>query len=136
MRYRNSALYTLKCVAEMLEEDEDFLHDCSIEMFSEDGCLSAYDDYPASELSQPKTASTTFGRSSTSAGLRATHRPNLPQKTIARNHSHRGLGRMVTFLQARASKQRDGKTGGGPPPQPSMQLLDKPFVGRIEKLTP
>ncbi|QKC82068.1 hypothetical protein [Mesorhizobium sp. NZP2077] len=53
MGYRNSALYTLKYVAEMLEEDEDFLRDCSIEMFSEDGCLSAYDDYPASELSEP-----------------------------------------------------------------------------------
>ncbi|MER9714546.1 hypothetical protein NKJ13_30920 [Mesorhizobium sp. M0174] len=37
----------------MLEEDDDFLRDCSIEMFSEDGCLSAYDDYPASELSEP-----------------------------------------------------------------------------------
>ncbi|MER9845615.1 hypothetical protein NKJ59_31365 [Mesorhizobium australicum] len=47
MGYRNSALYTLKYVAEMLEEDEDFLRDCSIEMFSEDGCLSA------SELSEP-----------------------------------------------------------------------------------
>ncbi|WP_050589459.1 hypothetical protein [Mesorhizobium sp. LNHC252B00] len=37
----------------MLEEDEDFLRDCSIEMLSEDGCLSAYDDYHASELSEP-----------------------------------------------------------------------------------
>jgi hypothetical protein len=53
MGYRNAALYTLKYVAEMLGEDEDFLHDCSIEMFSEDGCLSAYDSYPASELSEP-----------------------------------------------------------------------------------
>ena len=52
MGYRNSALYTLKYVAEMLGEDEEFLRDCSIEMFSEDGCLSAYDDYPASELSE------------------------------------------------------------------------------------
>lgn len=42
----------LKYVAEMLDEDEDFLHDCSIEMFSEDGRLSAYDTYPASELSE------------------------------------------------------------------------------------
>ncbi|UVK47571.1 hypothetical protein BPNPMPFG_003359 [Mesorhizobium sp. AR07] len=53
MGNRNSALYTLKYVAEMFEEDEDFLRDCSIEMFSEHGCLSAYDDYPASELSEP-----------------------------------------------------------------------------------
>jgi hypothetical protein len=52
MGYRNSALYTLKYVATMLNEDEDFLRECSIEMFSEDGCLSAYDDYPASELSE------------------------------------------------------------------------------------
>jgi hypothetical protein len=52
MGYRNSALYTLKYVAAMLDEDEDFLRECSIEMFSEDGCLSAYDDYPASELSE------------------------------------------------------------------------------------
>ncbi|MCA1408635.1 hypothetical protein I6F26_31380 [Ensifer sp. IC3342] len=53
MGYRNTSLYTLKYVAEMLEEDEDFLHDCSIGMFSEDGCLSAYDSFPASELSEP-----------------------------------------------------------------------------------
>lgn len=52
MGYRNSALYTLKYVAAMLHEDEDFLRECSIEMFSEDGCLSAYDDYPASELTE------------------------------------------------------------------------------------
>ena len=52
MGYRNSALYTLKYVATMLNEDEDFLWECSIEMFSEDGCVSAYDDYPASERSE------------------------------------------------------------------------------------
>ncbi|MER9082570.1 hypothetical protein [Mesorhizobium sp. M0028] len=52
MGYRNSALYTLKHVAEMLEEDEGFLRDCSIEMFSEDGCLRAYDGYPATEFSK------------------------------------------------------------------------------------
>lgn len=50
--YRNSTLYTLKYVAEMLDEDEEFLRDCSIGMFSEDGCLSAYDDYHGSELSE------------------------------------------------------------------------------------
>ncbi|WEJ08523.1 hypothetical protein [Sinorhizobium prairiense] len=53
MGYRNPSLYTLRYVAEMLEEDEDFLHDCSIEMFCEDGRLSAYDSFPASELSEP-----------------------------------------------------------------------------------
>ncbi|MBQ0820166.1 hypothetical protein KBI52_08070 [Microvirga sp. HBU67558] len=52
MGYRNSTLYTLKYVADMLGEDEDFLHECSIEMFSEDGRLSAYDNYPASELTE------------------------------------------------------------------------------------
>ncbi|TIU45892.1 MAG: hypothetical protein E5W19_28630 [Mesorhizobium sp.] len=52
MGYRNSTLYTLKYVAEMLDEDEEFLRDCSIGMFSEDGCLSAYDDYHGSELSE------------------------------------------------------------------------------------
>lgn len=34
----------------MLGEDEDFLRECSIEIFSEDGCLCEY--YPASELSE------------------------------------------------------------------------------------
>ena len=52
MGYRNSTLYTLKYVADMLGEDEDFLHECSIEMFPEDGCLSAYDTFPASELTE------------------------------------------------------------------------------------
>ena len=42
----------MKYVADMLGEDEDFLHECSIEMFSDDGCLSAYDNYPASELTE------------------------------------------------------------------------------------
>ncbi|WP_225119111.1 hypothetical protein [Bradyrhizobium sp. BRP22] len=36
----------------MLDEDEEFLRDCSIQLFSEDGCMSAYDNYPASELSE------------------------------------------------------------------------------------
>lgn len=62
MGYRNSVLYNLKYVAEMLEEDEGFLRDCSIGMFSEYGCLSAYDDYPASELTsaQGEPAATPF----------------------------------------------------------------------------
>ncbi|EIM30168.1 hypothetical protein, partial [Microvirga lotononidis] len=41
-----------KYVADMLGEDEDVLHECSIEMFPEDGRLSAYDNYPASELTE------------------------------------------------------------------------------------
>lgn len=53
MAYRNYSLYTLRYAAQILEEDEDFLHDCSIEMFPEDGCLSAYDEYPATERSEP-----------------------------------------------------------------------------------
>ncbi|WP_081157733.1 hypothetical protein [Ensifer aridi] len=53
MEYRNTTLYTLKYVAEMLEENEAFLHDCSIGMFSEDGRLSAYDSVQASEWSEP-----------------------------------------------------------------------------------
>jgi len=52
MGYRNSTLYTLKYVADMIGEDEDFLHECSIEMFPEDGCLSAYNNFPASELTE------------------------------------------------------------------------------------
>ena len=52
MGYRNSTLYTVKYVADMLGEDEDFLHNCSIEMFPEDGRLSAYDTFPASELTE------------------------------------------------------------------------------------
>ena len=52
MAYRNNSLYTLRYVAQMLEVDEDFLHDCSIEMFPEDGCLSAYDEYPATGRSE------------------------------------------------------------------------------------
>lgn len=102
MRYRNSALCTLKYVAEMLEEDEDFLRDCSIEMFSEDGCLSAYDDYPASELSEPIVVFTEDGIDNLrhivdERRAAVTHRRNLAQKTVARNHSHRGPGRMVTL---------------------------------------
>lgn len=52
MGYRDYTLYTLKYVAEMLGENEDFLHECSIEMFPEDGCLSAYDNFPAAEMSE------------------------------------------------------------------------------------
>ena len=33
-------VFTIARVAEMLGEDEDWLHDLSIDMFPEDGCLS------------------------------------------------------------------------------------------------
>jgi hypothetical protein len=38
-----SAVFTIGYVAKMLGEDEDWLHDLSIDMFSEDGCLHVYD---------------------------------------------------------------------------------------------
>jgi hypothetical protein len=37
-----SAAFTLGHVAKMLGEDEDWLHDLSINMFAEDGCLWVY----------------------------------------------------------------------------------------------
>ena len=37
-----SAVYTISHVAKMLGEDEDWLHDLSIDMFPEDGCLWVY----------------------------------------------------------------------------------------------
>jgi len=52
MGYRNTNLYTLKYVSQMFDVDEDWLHDNSIGMFSEDGRLRVYGDYPSSELSE------------------------------------------------------------------------------------
>ncbi len=37
-----SAVFTIGHVAKMLGEDEDWLHDLSIGMFPEDGCLHVY----------------------------------------------------------------------------------------------
>lgn len=37
-----SHVFTITYVAEMLGEDEDWLHELSIDMFPEDGCLHAY----------------------------------------------------------------------------------------------
>jgi hypothetical protein len=37
-----SAVFTISYVAEMLGEDEDWLHELSIDMFAEDGCLWVY----------------------------------------------------------------------------------------------
>ncbi len=37
-----TAVFTINHVAKMLGEDEDWLHDLSIDMFPEDGCLRVY----------------------------------------------------------------------------------------------
>ena len=37
-----AAVFTIAYVANMLGEDEDWLHDLSIDMFPEDGCLHVY----------------------------------------------------------------------------------------------
>jgi hypothetical protein len=37
-----SAVFTFSYVAKLLGEDEDWLHDLSINMFPEDGCLHVY----------------------------------------------------------------------------------------------
>ena len=38
-----AAVFTIGYVANMLGEDEDWLHELSIDMFPEDGCLRVYD---------------------------------------------------------------------------------------------
>jgi hypothetical protein len=37
-----SSVFTITYVAELLGEDEDWLHELSIDMFPEDGCLHVY----------------------------------------------------------------------------------------------
>ena len=37
-----ASVFTIGHVAQMLGEDEDWLHDLSIDMFPEDGCLHVY----------------------------------------------------------------------------------------------
>ena len=37
-----TAVFTINYVAKMLGEDEDWLHELSIDMFPEDGCLRVY----------------------------------------------------------------------------------------------
>lgn len=37
-----SAVFTITYVAKMLGEDQDWLHELSIDMFPEDGCLHVY----------------------------------------------------------------------------------------------
>jgi len=61
MAYRDSTFFTLKYVAQQLEENEDLLREITIEMFSEDGCLTVYDDYPADETKESITVFTTDG---------------------------------------------------------------------------
>ena len=61
MAYRDSTFFTLKYVAQQLEEDEDLLREITIEMFSEDGCFTVYDDYPADETKESITVFTTDG---------------------------------------------------------------------------
>jgi hypothetical protein len=40
--YAISAVFTISCVADLLEEDEDWLFDLSIDIFPEDGRLHVY----------------------------------------------------------------------------------------------
>ena len=61
MRYPESTMYTLKYVSEMLGEDEDFLLECSIEMFPEDGCFNAINSFPVTELTEPIVVFTEAG---------------------------------------------------------------------------
>jgi hypothetical protein len=37
-----SSYFTIARVAEILDEDEDWLHELSIDMFAEDGCVAIY----------------------------------------------------------------------------------------------
>ena len=46
MGYRNTSLSTLKYVSHLLDVDEEWLHESSIGMYSEDGCVSVHDEYP------------------------------------------------------------------------------------------
>ncbi|TIO24066.1 hypothetical protein [Mesorhizobium sp.] len=52
----------IKNVAVMLGAGDDVLRDCLIEMFSEEGCLSAYDGNLASELNEIIVVSTQDGQ--------------------------------------------------------------------------
>lgn len=104
MGYSNSARYTLKYVAAMLDEDDDFLRECSIEMFSEDGCLCAYDDYPASELSEHIILFTQVGIENLQQIIRNLRGIGDPPSKPVEERSRKSPGycgpdRMVTALQ-------------------------------------
>ena len=76
-----SAVFTIGYVANMLGEDEDWLHELSIDMFPEDGCLWVYgvgeDGVPA--FTQDP-ASSTCARSSPIERAAGNAPPQVPQK--------------------------------------------------------
>lgn len=85
----------------MIDEDKDFLRECSIEMFSEDGCLCAYDDYPASELSEHIILFTQVGIENLQQIIRNLRGiggpPSKWRKKIARSLGYFGPHRMVAL---------------------------------------
>ncbi len=50
---RDLTFYTLKSVAIELGEEQDLIREVSIDMFSEHGCFTAYNNYPVTEESIP-----------------------------------------------------------------------------------
>jgi hypothetical protein len=79
-----SHVFTITYVAEMLGEDEDWLHELSIDMFPEDGCLHVYHGHD-----DAVTAFTDYGIENLKqiiADMRADGR--APRRTLSRtNHS-------------------------------------------------
>ena len=57
-------VFTIGYVANLLGEDEDWLHELSIDMFPEDGCLWVYGVARTACPPSPRTASRTCARSS------------------------------------------------------------------------
>jgi hypothetical protein len=85
-----SAVFTITYVAKMLGEDEDWLHELSIDMFAEDGCLrvyglgedgvTAFTDYGIECLKQIIADERAAGRR---RGERARRTPSSPQSSSA-----------------------------------------------------
>jgi len=50
---RDSTFYTLRSVAIELGEEQDLIREVSVDMFSEHGCFTAYNNYPVTEESTP-----------------------------------------------------------------------------------
>ena len=78
-----AAVFTIGYVANMLGEDEDWLHELSIDMFPEDGCLRVYGVGEDGVTAFTRMASSACSRSSQTNELRAAHRrrsnrPNSP----------------------------------------------------------
>jgi hypothetical protein len=79
-----SAVFTITYVAKMLGEDEDWLHELSIDMFAEDGCLRVY-----GVGEDGVTAFTDYGieclskSSQTKGPLDERRTPSSPQSSIA-----------------------------------------------------